>query len=71
MVFARTARNPLLPVRLHMERQRSVPNAHPGYRQVDSSLFKDFHIYGEHAIGFRANFYNSSTSPAIARRAMA
>ena len=30
----------------------------PGYRQIDSSLFKDFHIYGEHAIGFRANFYN-------------
>lgn len=30
----------------------------PGYRQVDSSLFKDFHIYGGHSIGFRANFYN-------------
>jgi hypothetical protein len=30
----------------------------PGYRQIDSSLFKDFHIYREHAIGFRANFYN-------------
>ena len=30
----------------------------PGYRQVDSSLFKDFHIYGNHVIGFRANFYN-------------
>jgi hypothetical protein len=30
----------------------------PGYRQFDSSLFKDFHIYGEHSIGFRANFYN-------------
>ena len=30
----------------------------PGYRQVDASLFKDFHIYGEHMIGFRANFYN-------------
>jgi hypothetical protein len=30
----------------------------PGYRQFDSSLFKDFHIYGEHVIGFRANFYN-------------
>lgn len=30
----------------------------PGYRQIDSSIFKDFHIYGEHAIGFRANFYN-------------
>jgi hypothetical protein len=30
----------------------------PGYRQVDSALFKDFHVYGEHVFGLRANFYN-------------
>jgi hypothetical protein len=30
----------------------------PGYRQVDTSLFKDFHIHGEQSIGFRVNFYN-------------
>jgi hypothetical protein len=30
----------------------------PGYRQIDSSLFKDFRIYAEHTIGFRANAYN-------------
>jgi hypothetical protein len=30
----------------------------PGYRQVDMSLFKDFHITEEHVIGFRADFFN-------------
>ncbi|HKV78245.1 MAG TPA: TonB-dependent receptor [Candidatus Sulfotelmatobacter sp.] len=31
----------------------------PGYRSVDASLFKDFHIFGEqHVIGFRADFFN-------------
>jgi len=30
----------------------------PGYRQVDSSLFKDFHLYESHALGFRADFFN-------------
>jgi Carboxypeptidase regulatory-like domain/TonB dependent receptor len=31
----------------------------PGYRQVDASLFKDFHIWGEqHVLGFRADFFN-------------
>lgn len=31
----------------------------PGYRQVDLSLFKDFHIWREeHVLGFRADFFN-------------
>ena len=31
----------------------------PGYRQVDTSLFKDFHLWGEqHVLGFRADFFN-------------
>lgn len=30
----------------------------PGYRQVDAALFKEFHIYGGQALGFRANVYN-------------
>ena len=31
----------------------------PGYRQVDTSLFKDFHVWGEqHVLGFRADFFN-------------
>ncbi len=31
----------------------------PGYRQVDMSLFKDFHVWGENNIlGFRADFFN-------------
>jgi hypothetical protein len=31
----------------------------PGYRQVDASLFKDFHLWGEqHVLGFRADFFN-------------
>jgi hypothetical protein len=30
----------------------------PGYRQVDTSLFKDFHIGEQHVIGFRADFFN-------------
>jgi hypothetical protein len=30
----------------------------PGYRQVDMSLFKDFHISEQHVIGFRADFFN-------------
>ena len=31
----------------------------PGYRQVDLSLFKDFHLWGEqHLLGFRADFFN-------------
>jgi len=31
----------------------------PGYRQVDMSLFKDFHVWGEnHLLGFRADFFN-------------
>jgi len=31
----------------------------PGYRQVDVSLFKDFHVWGEqHVFGFRADFFN-------------
>jgi hypothetical protein len=31
----------------------------PGYRQVDASFFKDFHVWGEeHIVGFRADFFN-------------
>ena len=31
----------------------------PGYRQVDASLFKDFHVWHEqHVVGFRADFFN-------------
>ena len=31
----------------------------PGYRQVDASLFKDFHVWGEsHVLGFRADCFN-------------
>ena len=31
----------------------------PGYRQVDISLFKDFHLWREsHVLGFRADFFN-------------
>jgi hypothetical protein len=30
----------------------------PGYRQVDTSVFKEFHVWGEHAVGFRADFFN-------------
>jgi len=30
----------------------------PGYRQVDTSLFKDFHVWREHVMGFRADFFN-------------
>jgi hypothetical protein len=30
----------------------------PGYSQVDTSLFKEFHVWGEHVFGFRADFFN-------------
>jgi hypothetical protein len=30
----------------------------PGYRQVDMSLFKDFHVWREQVFGFRADFFN-------------
>src|ERR1017187_3133265 len=30
----------------------------PGYRQVDTSLFKDFHVWREQVVGFRADFFN-------------
>jgi len=31
----------------------------PGYRQVDTSFFKEFHVWGEnHVLGFRADFFN-------------
>jgi hypothetical protein len=40
----------------------SAPNSSeraPGYRQVDMSLFKDFHGWKEnHVLGFRADFFN-------------
>ncbi len=30
----------------------------PGYRQVDTSFFKDFHVWREHVVGFRADLFN-------------
>jgi Carboxypeptidase regulatory-like domain/TonB dependent receptor len=30
----------------------------PGYRQVDTALFKDFHVWEQQVIGFRADFFN-------------
>jgi hypothetical protein len=32
----------------------------PGYKQIDMSLFKDFHVWPEHehVLGFRADFFN-------------
>jgi hypothetical protein len=30
----------------------------PGYRQVDASFFKDFHMWHEQVVGFRADFFN-------------
>lgn len=30
----------------------------PGYRQVDASFFKDFHVWRENVLGFRADFFN-------------
>lgn len=30
----------------------------PGYRQVDTSFFKDFHVWHEQILGFRADFFN-------------
>jgi hypothetical protein len=30
----------------------------PGYRQIDASTFKDFHLFEGQAIGFRADFFN-------------
>jgi Carboxypeptidase regulatory-like domain/TonB dependent receptor len=30
----------------------------PGYRQVDFSLFKDFHVWESQVVGFRADFFN-------------
>ena len=31
----------------------------PGYRQIDTSFFKDFHLFGEsNILGFRADFFN-------------
>jgi hypothetical protein len=31
----------------------------PGYRQVDASFFKDFHITESQTVGFRADFFNA------------
>jgi len=31
----------------------------PGYLNVDMSAFKDFHIYGEHSVGFRFDAFNA------------
>jgi hypothetical protein len=38
---------------------RNTTERAPGYRQVDMSLFKDFHLWHEqHVLGFRADFFN-------------
>jgi hypothetical protein len=38
---------------------RNSTERSPGYRQVDMSLFKDFHVWREeHVLGFRADFFN-------------
>lgn len=31
----------------------------PGYKQVDLSLFKDFHVWHEQVVGFRVDFFNA------------
>ena len=31
----------------------------PGYHQVDLSLFKDFHVFEQQVVGFRADFFNA------------
>jgi hypothetical protein len=31
----------------------------PGFRNVDMSAFKDFHIFGEHSVGFRFDAFNA------------
>jgi len=31
----------------------------PGYLNVDMSAFKDFHIFGEHSVGFRFDAFNA------------
>jgi hypothetical protein len=31
----------------------------PGYRQVDMSVFKDFHVWSEQVFSFRADFFNA------------
>ncbi len=36
----------------------------PGYDRVDMSLFKDFHVFGESALQFRADVFNLLNTPA-------
>lgn len=36
----------------------------PGYDRVDMSLFKDFHVYRESAVQFRADIFNVLNTPA-------
>ena len=36
----------------------------PGYNRVDMSLFKDFHIFRESALQFRADVFNLLNTPA-------
>lgn len=38
---------------------RNSTERSPGYRQVDLSLFKDFHVWREQVLGFRADFFNA------------
>jgi len=40
----------------------------PGYRQVDTSLFKDFHVWREQVVGFRADFSTLSILPVTETR---
>ena len=46
-------RLPLPSGRAHNSTERS-----PGYRQVDTSFFKEFHVWREQVLGFRADFFN-------------
>ena len=31
----------------------------PGFHDVDASIFKDFHLFGDHAVGFRFDAFNA------------
>jgi hypothetical protein len=31
----------------------------PGFHNVDMSVFKDFHLFGEHSVGFRFDAFNA------------
>jgi hypothetical protein len=54
MEFAPTAAQ----VSLLLAARITAPSAPRGYRQVDTSLCKDFHVWREQLVGFRADFLN-------------